>query len=465
MDHIRKVQMDDNKSPFMRPWRLLYDLMEETHLEAAHLLLQMGSMDVQCIPNEILERDQLYKQVPQLEDYGMVEPSPDKRFVIITPIIRECVQKYLDENEDRKLVEGQVLDLLISKLHSYEHRSAEIMLPCALAAFKFQPSADHALKFAALHSEVAKLYTCIQQDELAVHHWERAIHRYEENPDDNHIQVEDAKKALEEARERAQLNEADLKVTAKKGAVISKSHRKRQALLECEESDGEVINVDTLRLIQGEREKAQAPSLFYKRGVDWHSDQRLDDSIAAGREHLRIALAREYKGEYGEAKKHYVAALGIAEQNYGSESPIALRIMGKLACIHNKQGQQEDAEQALQATLLGQEKAMGADHPDTLKTRRDMAMLLADKGHVDAAEDQLTHVLIAQVQLLGIENPDTLQTGHALALNYCWRGSPEKGESLLRETLGIQKRVLGEAHPDTTRTAVNLKELLEQMEM
>ncbi|KAI0423575.1 hypothetical protein F5Y09DRAFT_327017 [Xylaria sp. FL1042] len=427
VDHIRKVQTDDNKSRFTRPWRLLYDLMEETHPEAAHLLLQMGSMDAQCIPNEILERDQLYKQVPQLEDYGMVEPSPDKRFVILTPIIRECVQKHLDENGDRKLVEGQVLDLPSSKLHSYEHRLAEIMLPCALAALMFQPSADHALKFAALHSEVAKLYTRIQQDELAVRHWEQAIHRYEENPDDNHIQVEDAKKALEEARERAQLNEADSKVTAKKGAVISKSHRKRQALLECEGSDGEAIDV--------------------------------------GREHLNIALAREAKGEYGEAKKHYVAALRIAELNYGPESPIALQIMGKLASIHNKQGQQKDAEQALQATLEGQEKAVGADHPDTLKTRRDMAMLLADKGYVDAAEVQLTRVLIAQLQLLGLENPDTLQTGRALAINYCWRGSPEKGESLLRETLSIQKRVLGEKHSDTTRTAVNLKELLEQMKM
>ncbi|KAI1346269.1 hypothetical protein F5Y01DRAFT_321968 [Xylaria sp. FL0043] len=462
VDHIRKVQTEDNKSRFTRPWRLLYDLMEEPHPEAAHLLLQMGSMDAQCIPNEILERDQLYKQVPQLEDYGMVEPSPDKRFIIITPIIRECVQKHLDENGDRKLVEGQVLDLLISKLHSYEHRSAEIMLPCALAALMFQASADHALKFAALHSEVAKLYTRIQQDELAVRHWEQAIHRYEENPDDNHIQVEDAKKALEEARERAQLIEADSKATPKKGGVISKSHRKRQALLECERSDDEIIDVDTLRLIQGQGKKAQAPSLFYKRG---RSDQRLDDSIAVGREHLNIALARENEGEYDEAGKHYVAALQIAELNYGPESPIALQIMGKLASIHNKQGQQKDAEQALQATLLGQEKAVGADHPDTLNTRRDMAMLLAEKGHVDAAEVQLTHVLIAQLQLLGLENPDTLQTGRALAINHCWQGSPEKGESLLRETLGIQKRVLGERHPDTTRTAVNLRELLGQMKM
>ncbi|KAI0435852.1 hypothetical protein F4803DRAFT_544220 [Xylaria telfairii] len=465
MDHIRKVQTDDNQSRFMGPWRLLYDLLEEAHPEAAHLLLQMGSMDVQCIPNEILERDQLYQQVPQLEDYGMVEPSPDKRFVIITPIIRECVQKHLDKNGDRKLVEGQVQDLLISKLHSYEHRSAEIVLPCALAALKFQPSADHALQLAALHSEVAKLYTRIQQDELAVRHWEQAIHGYEETPDDNHIQVGDAKKALEEARERAQLNEADSKVTAKKGAVISKSHRKRQALPECEGSDGEVIDVDTLRLIQSKREEAQAPKVFYKRGVDWHSHQRLDDSVAVCREHLETAVAHEYKGEYSKAEKHYVTALRIAELNDGPESPIALRIMGQLATIHNKRGRQQDAEQALQATLLGQEKAVGADHPDTLRTRRDMAMLLADKGHIDAANDQLTRVLIAQLQLLGLENPDTLQTGRALATNYCCRGSPEKGESLLRETLDIQKRVLGEAHPDTIRTAVNLKELLAQMKM
>ncbi|KAI0420325.1 hypothetical protein F5X98DRAFT_372137 [Xylaria grammica] len=464
MDHILKVQTED-KSPFMRPWRLLHDLMEENHSEVTHLLQQMASMDVQCIPNEILERDQLYKQVPQLQEYGMVEPSPDKKFVIIPPIIRECVQKHLAENGDRKLFEGQVLDLLISKLHSYEHRSAEIILPCALAAFKFQQTADHALKFAALHSEVAKLYTRIQQDELAIHHWEQAIHRYEETPDDNSSQIEDAKAALKEARERAQLNEADLKLAAKKGAVTSKVHRKKQALPDSEGSDGEGIKVDRLRWMHSESGQAQAPSLAYRRDVDWQKDQHQDDSIAVGGEHLNIALACERKGAYGEAEKHYVATLRIAELYYGPESAITLQIMGKLASIHQKQGQQKNAEQALQATLLAQEKALGADHPDTLKTRRDMAMLLADKGHIDAAEDELTYVLIAQLELLGLENRDTLQTGHALAMNYCWRGSPEKGESLLRETLGIQKRVLGEAHPDTTRTAVNLKELLEQMKM
>ncbi|KAI1358634.1 hypothetical protein F5Y08DRAFT_332959 [Xylaria arbuscula] len=425
MGLIRKVQ-PENASMVMRAWRLLYDLVEKKHPEAAHLLLQMGSMDSQCIPNELLERDQLYNQIPQLEEYGMVEPSAKRKVVMMTTIIREC------------WVEGQVLDILIKKMHNNEHRSAEIFLPCALAAFKFQPmSADHALKFAALHSEVARIYARIQEDELAVHHWEQSILLYEESPEDNHIQIENAKIALKEARGRVQLNEADLKILS----VREGSHR-------------EASNFDRFQLMSGEGSKAKTADLIHR-----------DDSISAGREHCNFALAYERQGKYERAEKHYNAALRIAELNYGPESAEALRIVGKLGFIHDKQGQQKVAKQTLQAALRGQQKALGFDHPDTLKTRRTMAMLLANKGDVEAAEDELKHVLVAQLQLLGVENQATLQTGHALALNYCWRGSPEKGESLLRETLEIQKRVLGEAHLDTKCTAVNLKELLEQMKM
>ncbi|KAI0973717.1 hypothetical protein F4678DRAFT_425617 [Xylaria arbuscula] len=413
IERIQKVQTEDT-SKTMRAWRLLYDPTEEKYPEAAHLLLQMGSMDVQCVPNEILKRDQLSKQVPKLESYGMVEPSTDKRVVIVTPIIRECIQKYLDENGEPKLVEGQMLDLLSSKLHSYEHRSAEVLLPCALAAFKFRTIwPDHTLKFAALHTEVAKIYMQIKQDDLAVHHWEQAIIRYEENPDSNQSQIEGAKMALKKAREGAHLNETDLTVTR---AVTSQVPQKREG-----------------------------------------------DSSNIVREHYNSARDFEGRGEYGRAEKHYVEALRVAELNYGPEGIIAMQIMGKLASMHNKQGQQKNAEQVLQATLLRQQKALGADHPDTLKTRREMAMLLADKGHTDAADDELKRVLITQLQLLGLENQATLQTGRALAMNYGMRGLPEEAESLLKETLGIQKRVLGETHADTTITAVNLKELLEQM--
>ncbi|KAJ3579438.1 hypothetical protein NPX13_g1123 [Xylaria arbuscula] len=416
MGLIRKVQ-PENASMVMRAWRLLYDLVEKKHPEAAHLLLQMGSMDSQCIPNELLERDQLYNQIPQLEEYGMVEPSAKRKVVMMTTIIRECVQKYINESGERKWVEGQVLDILIKKMHNNEHRSAEIFLPCALAAFKFQlMSADHALKFAALHSEVARIYARIQEDELAVHHWEQSIRLYEESPEDNHIQIKNAKIALKEARGRVQLNEADLKILS----VREGSHR-------------EASNFDRFQLMSGEGSKAKTADLIHR-----------DDSISAGREHCNFALAYERQGKYERAEKHYNAALRIAELNYGPESAEALRIVGKLGFIHDKQGQQKVAEQTLQAALRGQQKALGFDHPDTLKTRRTMAMLLANKGDVEAAEDELKHVLVAQLQLLGVENQATLQTGHALALNYCWRGSPEKGESLLRETLEIQKRVLGE---------------------
>ncbi|KAH8165383.1 hypothetical protein CIB48_g2856 [Xylaria polymorpha] len=435
----------------MRAWRLLYELMRDKHPEAAHLLLIMGSMNVQCIPNSFFERGELYTQVRQLVDYGIVEPSADGMVITVTAIIRECVQKCLDDEGDRDLIEEQVLSVLCNKVHGDEHRAAEVLLPCALAALKFQStSTDIKLKLANLNSEVAKLYGHTKQDQLAVDHWKQAISLYKEDPESNHKLLQGAKEALREARVRVKSTESDTKATGKTAAGISsRVAKEKEELLACEKSAGE-HHPDTIRkasefaklqLMHGGKSEAQASAELYQRVLEWCEEKQGDNSIDVGRQQFNLALARERQGEYDEAEKLYQSALRIAGSHLSPGNPELLRILANLASLYCKQGRREVAAQALRATFLGQQKALGGDHPDTLKTRQNIAIMMGDEGQVDAAVDELEDVLRVQIRLLGRDNPATLQTAFTLAVHYSFQGLCGKAESLLPEPLGVQRRL------------------------
>ncbi|KAI5925144.1 hypothetical protein F4810DRAFT_708947 [Camillea tinctor] len=365
------------------------------------------------------------KELGGSADYGMVEPSADGTVITVTALIRGCVQKCLDDKGEREMVEEHVLSILCNKLHGDEPLTAEVLLPCALAALKFQPtSVDVKLKLANLHSKVAKLYGNTKEDQLAVNHWERAMSLYEEDPENSHDLVRDAKRALQEARARAESAESHSGELVKSGAMVSRVAKKKEELLAFERSAG-AHHPDTVRqanetaafqLMHGVPSEAQDSVELLRRVLDWCKDKWGENSIDVARRQYNLAIALEHQGEYDRAEQLYRSALRIAGP----------------------------PREALQATLLGQRKALGADHPDTLKTRHNVAMMLSEEGQLDTAVDELKHVLFVQVQR---------------------SGSPEKAESILRETLGIQRRLFGETHSDRAKTKVTLKELLSQVGM
>ncbi|KAI1210128.1 uncharacterized protein F4807DRAFT_70597 [Annulohypoxylon truncatum] len=474
MGMINDPQAKDT-SKTMRAWRLLYELMRDKYPEEADLLFVMGSMNVQCIPNSFFERVELFTQIPHLVDYGMVEPSADRKVTIITSTIRECVQKCLDEKGEREMVEERVISTMCNKFHGDEHRAAEVLLPCALMALKFQPtSADIKLKLANLHSEVAKLYGHMEQGQLAADHWKRALSIYEEDSKDNQKLIQDTKEALKAASERLKSTESHTKTIEKTGNNVSQVAEKKELLMR--EKNAGKHDKDTIRkaseiatsqLIHGETSEAKASIELFERILEWCKENKGDQSIDVGRMQYNLALALERQGEYDRAEQLYQSSLRIARSHLGPYSPETLRPLSNLASMYSKQGRLEDSEQTFRATFLGQQKSLGADHPDTLRTRHDIAMMLGEKGQIDAAVGELEDVLSKQLQLLGRDNPATLRTARGLAVSYCMQGSPEKiqkSENFLRETLKIQSRVLGKTHPDTSLTKLNLKELLDQVE-
>lgn len=470
IEMIHDAQAKDT-SKTMRAWRLLYELMKKKHEKAAHLLLVMGSMDVQCIPNSFFDRDELWEKARELEDYGMVEPSADRMVITVTPMIRQCVQKCLDEDEEREVVEERVLSTMREKFQGNEHRTAEELLPCALAVLNFQrTSAEIELGLACLQSEVAKFYAQTKRHQLAADHWEQAISLYEEDPENNDGFLKEARKALDEARERIKATDSSRK-RAVKETITNRVIKKKEDLLELEKVKG-ADHPDTIRtadelamtqLMHGQTRDAQYSIELYKRVLEWCKTNQGNQSIDFARQQYNLALALERQAEYAEAEELYRSSSKIVALHLGPEHPEVLRIFSSLACLYCQQGRWEDAERVFRITLLGQLKALGADHPETLLTRQNIAMMWGHTGRADAAVDELKRVLAVQLQLLGHDNPAPYRTARCLAMNYGWQGSPKKAEGLLREALGVQKQLFGDVHPDTAMTQLTLKELLGQM--
>ncbi|KAI1117434.1 hypothetical protein F5Y14DRAFT_402602 [Nemania sp. NC0429] len=461
-----------DESKTMRAWRLLYELMKDEHEKAAHLLLVMGSMEVQCIPNSFFDRDELWEKSRQLEGYGMVEPSANMMFITVTPLIQQCVQQYLNEDGEREVVEERVLSIMREKFHGNEHRTMEELLPCALAVLKFQrTSAEIKLGLAHLQSEVAKFYAQTKRHQLAAEHWEQAISLHEEDTGDNDSFLKEARKALDEAREQIKATDNSEKIVAKE-AITDRVIKRKGNLLESEKVKG-ADHPDTIRtadelamtqLMHGQTRDAQDSIELYKRVLKWCKTKQGDQSIDFARQQCNLALALERQAEYAKAEELYHSSSKIMALQLGPEHPEVLRVFSSLACLYCKQGRWEEAESVFTNTLLGQSKALGADHPDTLITRQNRAIMLSDTGKADVAVDELERVLAVQLQLLGHDNPAPYRTACSLAISYGLQGSPKKAEGLLRTALGFQKQLLGDAHPDTARTQLTLKELLDQME-
>ena len=76
------------------------------------------------------------------------------------------------------------------------------------------------------------------------------------------------------------------------------------------------------------------------------------------RTHVEAGNQSVEKGNYGEAEKHYTAALKSAE-GFGQTDSRLMSTMRKLASVLDDQGKYEDAEQLYQRLITLDEKASG----------------------------------------------------------------------------------------------------------
>ncbi|KAE8442032.1 hypothetical protein EG329_003889 [Mollisiaceae sp. DMI_Dod_QoI] len=476
----------------MHTWQLLYKIMAKEHADAANLLLVIGLLDVQSIPDVFFERNQLNEQIPCLVDYGMVEPSTDKRVVTVTAVIRQCVQAWLDSEKKRGMLEEKVLSISCARFDEKEYHTNEVLLPCALTILKFQAASSESQRYlATLLYRVAQYYMHIGEYGVALEHLERCLPLREKDLEGKEELIKQTTEAIEQAKGKlvASGSGEESKTLVRTGTGTgtgTAAGRIRQAQKELQElqrskgqDDVETVrkasDLATFQLQHGGcgsgsgigsgigSGSSQETIALYQRVLDWSKGKFGEKSIDMARWQYNLALAHDERGEHDAAASLYQSAFRTAERQLGPGNPELLRILGSLACMYCAQGRLDDAQQAFRVVLAGQTEALGADHPETLVTRQNVAMMLGDLGHVDEASAELEKVLAVQGRLLGFNHPATLRTACNMAVNCRMRGLYKDAEEMLRVSLKIQKKMLGETHRDTVMTKLMLDELLQEM--
>ncbi|KAI0890817.1 hypothetical protein F4806DRAFT_485144 [Annulohypoxylon nitens] len=462
---LQALSSEGMGSSLMRSWRLLFDMIREHHPEDSRLLLLMGTLNVQSIPGVFFERSEVLKQIPRLVDYGMVEPSSNRVYFTVTPIIRQCIQTWLDQSGEKSPVQLQVLSVLYEKFVDTKSSAFEALLPSAFAALEFQPIEEQGkLYLATLLSRVAEYLIERGRPDLALGHLERGLSLSGDLKNKGNGLFEQIKATIDKAKGQIKSSKSKLPGRRWRGRDAAAA---RKVLQELEKKVGK-DHPDALRaanefassrLADGDCPDSEEIVAIYKRALDWSEKTYGKNSIDSARHLYNLALAHDNRHEYEKAAALYHQASQISERHLGPGNPELLKILTNLALIYCKQGKLETAEQAFEVILAGQQNTLGLDHPETLMTRQNVAMMLEEKGHVKDAGTEMQSVYDAQVRLLGRDDPATLQTACRLATNYKLQDCLGDAEKLLQATRKAQENVLGKTHRDTIMTGQMLEEL------
>ncbi|KAI1662002.1 hypothetical protein F4813DRAFT_396685 [Daldinia decipiens] len=469
---LRALSSDGVGSSLMCSWRLLFDMIQERHPEDARLLLLMGTLNVQSVPSVFFERSELFKQIPRLVDYGMVEPSTNQVHFTVTPIIRQCIQTWLDQSGEKASVQVQTLSVLYEKFVDAKSSIFEALLPSTFAALEFQPAeAQGKLYLATLLLRVAEYLMERERPDYALEYLERGFSLSGDLKNKGGGLFEQTKAAIDKARGQIKSSKSKRpKGGSSDHDAAAAAAAARKELQELEKRVGKdhpdalraANDFASSRLANGESRDSEEMVAIYKRALDWSVKTYGEDSIDSARHLYNLALAHDDRHEYEKAAALYHQASQVSERHLGPGNPELLKVLTNLALIYCKQGNLETAQQAFEVVLTGQRNALGLDHPETLMTRQNVALMLEGMGRVEEAGTEIQNVLDAQVRLLGGDDPATLQTACRLAANYKLQGLLGDAEKLLRATRKVQEKVLGKTHRDTVMTSRMLEELREE---
>lgn len=452
------------ESNLMRTWRLLFDMVKERHPEDSRLLLLMGTLNVQSIPGVFFERTEIFEQIPRLVDYGMVEPTTNRVYFTVTPIIRQCIQTWLDQSGEKASVQLQTLSVLCEKFVDTKSSVFEALLPSAFAALEFQPTEKQGkLYLATLLLRVSEYLMDRMTPDLALEYLGRGLSLSGDLENKGGGLFEQIKAAIDKAK--GQIKSSKSK-PSKKDSSCDDVAAARKVLAALENRVGK-NHPDALRaanefassrLTKEESVDSEIVGI-YKRALTWSEKKYGKGSIDSARHLYNLALAHDDRHEYEKAASLYHQASQVSESHLGPGNPELFKILANMALIYYKQGELKTAQRLFEVVLTGQQKALGLDHPETLMTRQNVAMMLEDMGRVDDAGTEFQEVFDTQVSLLGNDDPATLQTACRLAMNYKLQGFNGNAEKLLRATLKTQEKVLGKSHRDTVTTGRMLEEL------
>ncbi|KAF5012594.1 hypothetical protein FDECE_1361 [Fusarium decemcellulare] len=417
----------------VRIWELLYNLIKHTAPESEDIMLVMSCLNVQCVPAELFDRDQSQEYMPVLEKHDIVEPSTDRWLFTVNPMVRDCAQQWLSKHPSaREHIEGVAVGAILKK---FNEENGDILLPCALAALKFEHLSQRSKR-----EQTALLFTVAKKDMDQMNH-KRAL--------------EFLRSCLERREADSNLPDRDRLIQETKQAIYAVETgltRPNEAIARAK--SGAIIEVTEVEGSNPVRTMAK---------VD--QDDDFYNCMQAAQMHYNKALEQVAKGKYSKAEKLYISAMEVLQDRMSRSGQnkilmsLHLKVLSCLGYVYFAQGRLEDASEIYRTVLPEQEELLGVNHPDTLLTRNDYALVLQESD-LNAAGKELKRVHEEQVKLLGPDDEASLRTETNLALNYRLQGNDEEAKKRYQDVLKRQDRKFGKTHRDTRATQVMLDELL-----
>lgn len=162
-----------------------------------------------------------------------------------------------------------------------------------------------------------------------------------------------------------------------------------------------------------------------------------------------LSLCNFYSKENIKKQELEEQTLEIMTRAYGKEHPLALTLMGNLACSYARNKENQKALELFEQTLELRRRVLGEEHPDTLSAMGYLAASYGENGDYRKGMELLEHTLELQKRILGEEHPDTWTTMGNLIFSYRENEEITKVLSLAEQLFELKKRVRGEEHPDT----------------
>ncbi|KAH6886788.1 putative kinesin [Thelonectria olida] len=440
------------KSGVKNAWRLLHQRLAQKRPDTVDFMMQICALEVQFVPSLLFERSQVLEDATALKEYGIVEPSLDRSMLCVTALFRRCAQEWLANHaKERSDIEAMLLSLVCDK---FTEDMVEVLLPCALAVLKFEPSSAQAKRdMATLLFKVSQHHQQIGQYQKGLGCLQRCLALREGSVD-----AENGRDLIEETKKAIQ----NIKLLESQPAAASKELTS--------DDHGTSLHAASRHLQQLENDDAEWQSRDTARQASHLAALQLDgNKVETARAQYNLALAHDSQGRSKDAEELYRSALKMVQEQLETENPdlmlltLHVKILDSLACMYCDQQRLDEAEAAFRVVYPAKRDLLGIDHPETLMTRHNMALLVQERGHVEAATTELHEVLKAQVRLLERFDPATLRTVCSIALNHRLCGNLNEAKRLYVALLKLQTKLLGEKHRDTRATRVMLDELLMAM--
>ncbi len=170
------------------------------------------------------------------------------------------------------------------------------------------------------------------------------------------------------------------------------------------------------------------------------------------------------KGNYAEAREHYLEALDIQEKLLGEKHPETITTVNNLAILKAWSGDYNEATSLLKESLEQRHDVLGPGHPSIGIQLNNLAFIAGHQGDYKEAKKLLEEAISVMEASVGGDHPHALVFKTNLARINHVTGKIEFAEKLHRETLNKKRNLLGSDHPDVAASLVQLGSLLKDQQ-